>query len=83
MTHSMPAKGQDEIEYLKVICEALARNRASLESGCVDLDKQFFEELKRQVDSTLTGDSCVEEEVRTKVLDAFDMLIENYPRQTG
>jgi hypothetical protein len=75
------AKQGDEIAYLRIILDSLVQEQSLLETGDVDLSRQFFHELKRSVDSTLRVDSRIKEEVRTKVLDAFDVLIDNYTKQ--
>jgi hypothetical protein len=75
------AKQGDEIAYLRIILDSLVQEQSLLETGDVDLSKQFLHELKRSVDSTLRVDSRIKEEVRTKVLDAFDVLIDNYTKQ--
>jgi hypothetical protein len=75
------AKQGDEIAYLRIILDSLVQEQSLLETGDVDLSRQFFHELKRSVDSTLRVDSRIKEEVRAKVLDAFDVLIGNYTKQ--
>jgi hypothetical protein len=81
LTHA--AKQGDEIAYLKIILDSLVRKQSLLETGDVDLNTQFLQELKRSVDSTLRVDSRIKEDVRTKVLNAFDVLIDNYAKQVG
>ena len=75
------AKQGDEIAYLRIILDSLVQEQSLLETGDVDLDRQFLHELKRSVDSTLRVDSRIKEDVRTKVLNAFDVLIDNCAKQ--
>lgn len=75
------AKQGDEIAYLRIILDSLVQEQSLLETGDVDLDRQFLNELKSSVDSTLRVDSRIKEDVRTKVLNAFDVLIDNYAKQ--
>lgn len=67
-----------EIAYLKIILDSLVRRQSLFEACDVDLDRQFLRELKYSVDSTLRVDSRIKEGVRTKVLSAFNVLIENF-----
>ena len=75
------AKQGDGIAYLKIILDSLVGRQSWLETGDVDLNRQFFQQLKCSVDSTLKVDSRIKEDVRTKVLNAFDVLIDNYAKQ--
>ena len=75
------AKQGDEIAYLKIILDSLVGRQSLFETGDVDLNRQFLQELKHSVDSTLRVDSQIKEDVRTKVLNAFDVLIDNYAKQ--
>ena len=75
------AKQGDEIAYLRIILDSLVQEQSLLETDDVDLNRQFLHELKRSVDSTLRVDSRIKEDVRTKVLNAFDVLIDNYAKQ--
>lgn len=75
------AKQGDEIAYLRIILDSLVQKQSLLETDDVDLNSQFLQELKRSVDSTLRVDSRIKEDVRIKVLDAFDVLIDNYTKQ--
>jgi hypothetical protein len=75
------AKQGDEVAYLRIILDSLVQEQSLLETGDVDLDRQFLHELKRSVDSTLRVDSRIKEDVRTKVLNAFDVLIDNCAKQ--
>jgi hypothetical protein len=75
------AKQGDEIAYLRIILDSLVQEQSLLETGDVDLNRQFLHDLKRSVDSTLRVDSRIKEDVRTKVLNAFDVLIDNYAKQ--
>ncbi len=75
------AKQGDETAYLRIILDSLVQEQSLLETGDVDLNRQFLHELKRSVDSTLRVDSRIKEEVRTKGLDSFDVLNDNYSRQ--
>ena len=70
----------DEIAYLKIILDSLVRRQSLLETGDVGLSTQFLQELKHSVDSTLRLDSRIEEDVRTKVLNAFNVIIDNYAK---
>jgi len=75
------AAGQaDEIAYLKMILDGLVQNRSLFETGDVDLDEEFLQELRNSVDSILKADSRFKKEVRIKVLNAFNVLIDNYPK---
>ena len=74
---SQAARQADEIAYLKMILDGLVQNRFLFETGDVDLNRQFLQELKNSVDSILKADSRIGKEVRTKVLNAFDVLIDN------
>ena len=71
------AKQADEIAYLKIILDSLVRRQSLFEMGGIDLDRQFLRELKHSVDSALRVDCRVKEGVRTKVLSAFNLLIDN------
>jgi hypothetical protein len=75
------AKQGDEIAYLRIILDSLVQEQSLLETDDVDLNRQFLHELKRSVDSTLRVDSRIKEDVRTKVLNAFDVLIDNCAKQ--
>ena len=75
------AEQGDEIAYLKIILDSLVGRQSLFETGDVDLNRQFLQELKHSVDSTLRVDSQIKEDVRTKVLNAFDVLIDNYAKQ--
>lgn len=75
------AKQRDEVSYLKIILDSLVRKQSLLETGDVDLNRQFLQELKHSVESTLRVDSRIKEDVRIKVLNAFDVLIDNYAKQ--
>jgi hypothetical protein len=75
------AKQRDEVSYLKIILDSLVRKQSLLETGDVDINRQFLQELKHSVESTLTVDSRIKEDVRIKVLNAFDVLIDNYAKQ--
>ena len=75
------AKQGDEIAYLKIILDSLVGRQSLLETDDVDLNRQFLQELKHSVESTLRVDSRIKEDVRIKVLNAFDVLIDNYARQ--
>jgi len=75
------AKQGDEVAYLRIILDSLVQEQSLLETDDVDLNRQFLHELKRSVDSTLRVDSRIKEDVRTKVLNAFDVLIDNYAKQ--
>lgn len=75
------AEHGDEIAYLKIILDSLVGRQSLFETGDVDLNRQFLQELKHSVDSTLRVDSQIKEDVRTKVLNAFDALIDNYAKQ--
>ena len=74
------AKHGDEIAYLNIILDSLGRRQPLLEAGGVDLNRQFLHELRHSVDSTLRVDSRIKKEVRTKVLNAFSVLINNYAK---
>ena len=74
------ARHGDEIAYLKIILDSLVRRQSLLETGDVGLSTQFLQDLKHSVDSTLRLDSRIEEDVRTKVLNAFNVLIDNYAK---
>jgi hypothetical protein len=76
-----PAEQGDEIAYLKIILDSLVGRQSWFETGDADLNRQFLQELKSSVDSTLRVDSQIKEDVRTKVLNAFDALIDNYAKQ--
>lgn len=75
------AKQGDEVAYLRIILDSLVQEQSLLETDDVDLNRQFLHDLKRSVDSTLRVDSRIKEDVRTKVLNAFDVLIDNYAKQ--
>ena len=77
------AKQRDEITYLKIILDSLVRRLSLLETGDVNLDRQFLQELKHSVDWTLRVDCRIKEDVRTKVLNAFNVLIDNYAKIGG
>ena len=77
------AKHGDEIVYLKIILDSLVRRQSLLEAGDVDLNRQFLQDLRHSVDSTLRVDSRIKEDVRTKVLNAFNVLIDDYAKQIG
>ena len=77
------AKQRDEITYLKIILDSLVRRLSLLETGDVNLDRQFLQELKHSVDWTLRVDCRIKEDVRTKVLNAFNVLIDNYAKYIG
>lgn len=72
------AKQADEIAYLKIILDSLVRRQSLFETGGIDLDRQFLRELKYCVDSVVRVDCRIKEEVRTKVLSAFNLLIDNF-----
>ncbi|MBW1740156.1 MAG: hypothetical protein JRJ42_03355 [Deltaproteobacteria bacterium] len=74
------AKQSDEIAYLKIILDSLVQGQSLFETGDVDPNKQFLQELKCSVDSMLRIDSRIQEDVRIKVLNAFDVLIDNYAK---
>lgn len=71
-------KQADEMAYLKIILDSLVRRQSLLETGDIDLDRQFLRELKHSVDSALRVDSRIKEGVRTNVLSAFNVLIDNF-----
>jgi hypothetical protein len=73
----------DEIAYLKIILDSLVRRQSLLVTGDVGLNTQFLQELRHSVDSTLRLDSRIEEDVRTKVLNAFNVIIDNYAKSVG
>ncbi|MBW1675452.1 MAG: hypothetical protein JRF30_02065 [Deltaproteobacteria bacterium] len=81
VTHA--AKHGDEIVYLKIILDSLVRRQSLLEAGDVNLNRQFLQDLRHSVDSTLRVDSRIKEDVRTKVLNAFNVLINNYAKYIG
>ncbi len=74
------AKEPDEVAYLKIILDSLVDNQALSKTSEVDLDRQFIQELKNSVDSILKADSRIEKQIRTKVLNAFDVLIDNHDK---
>ena len=67
----------DEMAYLNIILDSLVGKHPLLEQGDVNLSTQFLQDLKHSVDSRLKLDSRVEEDVRSKVLNAFNQLIDN------
>ena len=71
------AKHGDEVEYLKIILDSLVGKHPLLEKDDVSLSRQFLQELKHSVDSRLKLDSRIEEDARSKVLNAFNVLIDN------
>ena len=73
----------NEATYLKIILDSLVQEGSMLKKGDVDLSSQFLQELKDSVEATLRVDSQIKEEVRTKVINAFDVLIENYAKHAG
>lgn len=77
------AKQGDDIAYLKIILDSLVRRQSLLEAGDVDLNRQFLQDLRYSVDSTLRVDSRIKEDVRNKVLNAFNVLIDDYAKQIG
>ena len=74
------AKEPDEIAYLKMILDCLVKNRSLIETGDVDIDGQFLQELRNSVDSILRSDTRIKEDVRLKVWDTFNLLIDNYAK---
>ena len=79
LTHA--AKQGDEIAYLKIILDSLVRKESLLETGDVDLNTQFLQELKRSVDSTLRVDKRIKEKVSTNVHNSFYLLNEKYDKK--
>jgi len=77
------AKQGDEVAYLKIILDTLLRRQSLLETVDVDLNRQFLQELKHSVASTLRVDSRINKDVRIGLLNAFDVLIDNYAKQIG
>jgi len=71
------AKHGDEMAYLNIILDSLVGKQPLLEKDDVNLSRQFLQELKHSVDSRLKLDSRIEEDVRGKVLNAFNVLIDN------
>ena len=66
----------DEIAYLKIILDSLVENRTSFDPDAVDLNREFLEDLRSSVDSALRNDDRIKEDIRMRVLDAFNVLID-------
>ena len=71
------AKHGDEVEYLKIILDSLVGKHPLLDEDDVCVSTQFLQEVKHSVDSRLKLDCRIEEDVRSKVLNAFNVLIDN------
>lgn len=71
------AEHGDEMVYLNIILDSLVGKQPLLAKDDVNLSRQFLQELKHSVDLRLKLDSRIEEDVRSKVLSAFNVLIDN------
>lgn len=74
----------EEVVYLKIILDSLAHTLSLFEMSEMGLDRQFIKQLSFSVDSRLKADPRITKDVRTKVLHAFNILIEqSAPHQPG
>lgn len=70
----------DEIACLKMILDSMVDNQSLCETADVDIDGSFLEALRDSVDSIL-GNNGGNPDIRTKMMKAFDALIEKHAKQ--
>ncbi len=70
------AEQVDEIAYLKIILDSLVENRSFFDPDAVDVNRAFLEDLRSSVDSALRNDGRVKEDIRMRILHAFNVLID-------
>jgi hypothetical protein len=78
MTKSSEQKDEVELAYLKIILDSLVQNRPSFQTHDVDLNEASLERLKNSVESALRSDSRIRKNTGIKVLNAFNVIIDNY-----